>query len=81
MSLEKLKIYLVARRKQILRMCNDRMSYCSKNQLNFQEDPQFIRLGLELHVLRTVQRVSGITDEELTPLINQTLNESNKTNN
>jgi len=69
MTLDKLKIYLVSRRKQILHQCNDRMSYCSKNQLNFQEDPQFIRLGLELKVLRTVQRVSDITDEELKEIL------------
>ena len=70
LSLEKLKIYLVSRRKQILRMCNDRMSVCAKTQQNFKEDHQFIRLGLELRVLRTIQTVSDITDEELLKILN-----------
>jgi len=70
LSLDKLKVYLVSRRKQILRMCNDRMSVCTKTQQNFKEDPQFIRLGLELRVLRTVQEITDITDEELLKILN-----------
>lgn len=79
--MEKLKVYLVSRRKQILHMCNDRMAICMKTQTNFKEDPQFIRLGLELKVLRTIQNICGITDEELKEILDQSLNESNKTNN
>jgi len=70
-GLYKLKVYLVSRRKQILRMCNDRMSVCMKTQQNFKEDQQFIRLGLELRVLRTIQEITGITDEELLKILNE----------
>ena len=51
-------------------MCNDRMSVCMKTQQDFKLDPQFIRLGLELRVLRTVQTVTDITDDELLKLLN-----------
>jgi len=69
--LNKLKVYLVSRRKQILRMCNDRMSVCMKTKQNFKEDQQFIRLGLELRVLRTIQEITDITDEELLKILNE----------
>lgn len=62
---DKLKTYIATKKVQILKLTNDRISYCNSHQLDPKMDLRIMQLGLEIKILREVQKVSGITDDEL----------------
>jgi len=46
-------------------LTNDRLSYCLTKQINPKDDLRIMQLGLEIKILREVQKVTGITDDEI----------------
>lgn len=46
-------------------LTNDRLSYLMSKQLNPKDDLRIMQLGLEIKILREVQKVTGITDDEI----------------
>lgn len=62
---DKLKTYIVSKKVQIMALTNDRLSYCLTKQINPKDDLRIMQLGLEIKILREVQKVTGITDDEI----------------
>jgi len=62
---EKLKTYISSEKNQIMKLTNDRLSFCMSHQINPKADLRIMQLGLEIKVLSAVQKVAGITNAEI----------------
>jgi len=61
----KLQTYIATKKVQILKLTNDRISYCNSHQLDPKVDLRIMQLGLQIRELSEVQKVVGITSDEL----------------
>jgi len=62
---DKLKTYIAAEKLMIMKLTNDRLSFLMSKQLNPKDDLRIMQLGLTIKVLREVQKVADITDDEI----------------
>lgn len=62
---DKLKTYISSQKLMIMKLTNDRLSFLLDKQLNPKDDLRIMQLGLTIKVLREVQNVAGITDDEI----------------
>lgn len=65
----RLKVYLAARKRELFKMGNDRLTVIMEKKLDKDQDWRMQCIGMEFKILRTIQDVSKIGDEELLSLI------------